>query len=314
MYAVDEPAPRVMKTQHKIMLPESFLNFHAYEKHVYHYVHDEFEHTPIKGFKSLWRNEQGRDLFLGIVSARYKVIQNYQLFDAIECALIELFGSLDNIDVKDEWTDKGAVCLRQYVVKSSVRQLDEHDRSRIAFRVIANNSFNGSKSATVLAGAIDFFCTNGTIIGEFDRLTSSHHTNLNSEKLIEFLRNAYAAFGRDFELNQKLLGTRCTRKHAVALLEKLEDTDKFKSNIGSALDDNIVHHGWNLWAVLSAATWWSSTQEQTWANPGGDAAVNNAPLRRLERQKQVKAWTKTHLAPHVLTNKFEFDETEEAMP
>ena len=305
-----------MKAQLKqIMQHESFVNFHAYEKHVYHYNPDDFEHTPIDGFKSLWRSERGKEIFLGIVSNRYRVIQNWQLFSAIERVLVDIFGSLDNVAIVDEWSDNGAVCLRQYIMHDSVKQLDVNDRSRIAFRVIASNSFNGGKSATVLAGAIDFFCTNGMIIGEFDRLVTTHHTGLNIAKLTDFVRNAYDAFGRDFELNKKLLGISCTRKHAVRLLEKLNDTAKFKDNIGSALDDNIVHHGWNLWSVLSTATWWSSTREASWAVPNGEAASNNAPVRRLERQKEVRAWTKMHLAPLVHTPELvRYDVVEEAMP
>lgn len=289
------------------------VNFVAYSKPLYHRDEKLSSHR-INGYKGIWREKNTREIMLGVVGSKYKIIQNYELFSCVEDTLRKIFGDNYDVTVKDETVSDGASVLRQYVVKSTMRELDQFCRSNIAFRVIARNAFNGSASATVLAGAIDFFCTNGTILGEFDRLINAHSTNLNTDRLSEFIRNAYAEFGRDFEFNQKLLGTRCTRKHALRLLEKLADTEKFKDNIGKALDDNIVHHGWNLWAVQSTATWWSSTREAGWANPNGEAATNNAPLRRLERQKLVRAWAKTNLRPVAGTDAVAHDEVEEAMP
>lgn len=284
-----------------IMKNDSHLNFTAYTRPL---LHRDLNGNVgnLDGFVSVWRRNRAftdEEVFLGVVSSRYKIHQNADIFAVVEQELTKRFDPAQ-IQIKDEWTDHGAVCLRQYIILDKMVQLD--GLSKIGFRVVVMNSFNGSKSCTLLAGAIDFFCTNGMISGEFDRLSSTHHARLNADKLSLFLNQAYLAFGKDTEIMKSAVGVSCTPDAGKDLLLKLNETDKFKDNIRTALLDNMYQRGDNLWAVISTATWWASVEGDNWAVPRSDAAMNNAPIRRIERQREVRTWMKKHINPLIITH------------
>jgi len=291
---------------YKIDLPfeeVSDLYFHAFERDVYSKrdVQDQ-SLLDIPRYKAIWRrlsgdSNNGTYHFLGMVSLRYRIFQNSSIFKAIETVLSDLFSKDGMIDltIQDDSEDHGAVSIRQYIIRSSIASVGE--RSKLMFRVVVTNTFDATGAFRCYAGDIDSFCTNGRISGEYIIERVRHDKSLDLKKLSQFIIEAHTRYLNGVVMANRLHAFTVTGSQANELLCHLNDTDRFKDNIGTILLANIEYHGRNLWAVVSTATWWASTQDAGWAVPSTPASIAVAPTRRLNRQHNVATWMRKHVYP-----------------
>jgi hypothetical protein len=286
--------------------PDSEINFHAYKLPL------DMRTTKLghidSGFYVIVRSVD-RDgapypqIIGGPVTERYRIFQNREIFNCVEQILGEVFGSSGHVtcSIVDQLAWHGGASIRQYIITNSLIQVG---KSRLYFRVIIKNAFDTSTSFVALAGAIDGFCSNGRIFGEFVQVRQRHVKALNMEGFAEWLKGAYEQYGREIATIEQMQLNLVTHDQARELLLKLSpDNKKFAENIGAVLLDNIGYHGSNLWAVVSTATWWSSTQEEGWAVPSAQASQLVAPVRTLDRQQAVQRWTNAVVLPFMREKK-----------
>lgn len=282
--------------------PDSEINFHAYKLPL------DMRTTKLghidSGFyvivRSITRDDAPYPQIIGgPVTERYRIFQNREIFNCVEQVLGEVFGIDGHVtcSILDQLAWHGGASIRQYIITNSLIQVG---KSRLYFRVIIKNAFDTSTSFVALAGAIDGFCTNGSIFGEFVQVRQRHVKALNMEGFAEWLRAAYVQFGQEIKTIEQFQLNVVTHNEALELLDKLAPGNKkFKENICDTLVDNIEFHGRNLWAVISTATWWASTQEEGWAVPSAQASQLIAPVRTLDRQQQVRRWINAHVLPFI---------------
>lgn len=236
----------------------------------------------------------------GPVTRAYRIRQNHEVFAEVERQLSDVFGHNGVVmcEVQDSVARKGGLSVRQYIFWDEISAL-LGGKSKLYFRVITINSFNKKLPFITYAGAIDGFCTNGNIFGEYTENKQRHVGAFKLERFDEFLRGALAEFRGFLDTANRLRAYHIGLNEAFDLLYELPsaDTQKFKDNIGKALADNIAYHDDTLWAVYSTATWWASTDDNTWAVPDTDSARENAIERKIKRQVEVRNWMLQHLLP-----------------
>ena len=69
---------------------------------------------------------------------------------------------LSNFTVEERVDKDGAIAFKDYRFPEIKIDLPEFTRSDVNYRVIARNSY-GIAGLALIAGAIDFYCTNGMI-------------------------------------------------------------------------------------------------------------------------------------------------------
>lgn len=289
--------------------PDSEINFHAYKLPL------DMRTTKLghidSGFFVIVRaiikdGVPHPEVIGGPVTERYRIFQNREIFDAIEHVIGEKFGVNGHVtcSILDQMAWHGGTSIRQYIITNSMAQIG---KSRLYFRVIARNGFDTSTSFTALAGAIDGFCTNGNIFGEFIQTRQRHVKALDMKGFSEWLNAAYEQFGKEITTVQQFQLHTITAQafpDVRELLFKLApDNKRFQENIGAELMKNIEYHGHNMWAIVSTATWWASTQEEGWAVPSSEASQLVAPVRTLDRQQQVRRWIANHIKPYMTGEK-----------
>jgi hypothetical protein len=118
-------------------------------------------------------------LVLNIVGSNYKLIHNRELFGHVEDTLRKKMQPemLEDVRITDKVSGWGRVCLREYVFPRLRCVLRRGAKSVIGFRLIVQNGYGGS-ALRLHAGAIEFYCMNGMIIGDYQSAYNKHTSGL----------------------------------------------------------------------------------------------------------------------------------------
>lgn len=271
------------------------LMFKAWERPLYYKGKDGTEYSNTQ-HKALVRVLNDQPVTLNVVRDTYKVVQNDELFAAIHNGLASGLSTSEiaGAQIKDRIAYGGALCFREYIFPDICFASPERDK--IAFRVIVQNGF-GTGAIKLLAGAIDFFCTNGLIIGEYTSTYAKHTKGLSISKFEEAVRGSVQMFWKNRELLEGLAGRRVLSAQRV---QKWME-DKFGERLGAKLYRQYLieakTRGATLWAVYSALTYYSSHADGdfTLRNTGNDHAAATMVKREHDVRKAV-ADTETFLS------------------
>jgi len=133
------------------------------------------------------------DTPIGIVGKSFNTTSHMNFIDGVENVIKENRTSheLENAKVKVSTAKDNAVIIADITLPNVTTKIttDKHTTT-IAERIIALHGVDGSMSNQVFFGAIDFFCTNGQIRGEYDKVRRKNTSNFNIDTFIDELQNA----------------------------------------------------------------------------------------------------------------------------
>ncbi len=154
----------------------------------------EYEATKVHDKKYVINNDTGE--YLGIVGDGFKCASHKDFFEGVQ----NVMG--DNIsdamtDTKVTWrTARNNAWAMMDITLPKVTTTIETDKhsTKIGQRVIALHGVDGSCSNQVFFGAIDFFCTNGMITGEYDKVRRKNTSNFCMDRFIQELNQSSVDF------------------------------------------------------------------------------------------------------------------------
>jgi hypothetical protein len=250
-------------------------------------------------------DENNKPLSIAEVNSTYKVIQNHDLFSMIEKSLVEVMGELNvlNCHIKDKSSHNGKYCMREYLFphQSSVTP----DGNKFNFRVIALNSFGGT-SVKVFVGAIDFFCTNGVITGEYNTEVMRHTSKADVSKFSSIIKSSVEEFGKLGDNMQTLANTPIVRVHhtdtdtglTTSHYNVLEFLEKhFSKKLAAQIFEQFYvevsqrQSGASLWSLYSAMTYYASHAD--FGNGLKKSSIDNAAYTMLQREQFVAKLVKS---------------------
>lgn len=239
------------------------------------------------GHKALVRlSDAGLPVCLNVVRGTYKVVQNEELFGKIHEGLLSGVSSteLGNARIHDRISYDGRVCFREYQFRDISVQSPENDK--IAFRVIVQNGF-GTGAIKLFAGAIDFFCTNGMILGEYSRTYAKHTKGLQINQFKEAVEGSVQLFWKNKHMYGELANTKALSDDVI--------TKWFEHHFGERIGARLMHQfkiecssrGRNLWSVYSACTNYASHNDGafTTRNTGNDHVASTMMKRETDVQR-----------------------------
>ena len=248
---------------------------------------------------------------LGIVGSKFRVISNPEVFDKVEGAIDNELPH-QNYHVVNHQSRGYARTWREYVFPDIERQIknDKHE-TKLGFRIIVDNSFDGSGSNKVLFGAIDFFCTNGMIHGEFDVFKRVHKGSHEIPNMEGILGQALAQYSNQVTRYNIMANTLLKHSDAPKFIEKIlpnkqEDPDDPIGHMHSSerislnrmghklydqYTDEVQVRGNNLWSLYSAMTYFASHDSERF---GLSRSTNDTQHERLDRRNtRVNSWVKS---------------------
>jgi len=243
--------------------------------------------------------------YLSIVNSKYRVVLNEEILRPLQEQMVEYFDQsvLEEIKIKDTVTKNGAICYSEYIFPSLKNTIETNTghKTDIGLRYIMKNTFDGSGSIVLYGGAIDFFCTNGLIRGEYDVTRRRHTKNFSVDGFKSAFENSMERFTELVNMYQEYADIKIKSVKAVEdVFNALARTDpNAEKKREGGLSDKLFSQyaaestvrGHNLFSVVSTLTHYASHNDELF--PLTKAGDNGTLFKRQERVTKwldSKAW------------------------
>ena len=147
-----------------------------------------YEKTRVHGIKYVI--DTSRDKAIAVVGNSFNCASHYELLKTVEDVISKgrTPFELSDAKVKISKARDNAVIIADITLPNVTTkiQTDIHETT-IAERIIALHGVDGSMSNQVYFGAIDFFCTNGQISGEYDKVRRKNTSRFNIDASKDFI-------------------------------------------------------------------------------------------------------------------------------
>ncbi len=246
---------------------------------------------PIDTHKAVIRSD-GTDVYpISVVGEGYNLLKYRDYFTEIEKTLVSNIepGLLRGAYVRTALGNNGAFARREYVLPAFAEELRTSNdfKTDLGFRVIAWNSYDMSSSMGMASGLIDFFCTNGCIMGSMvDQGKRRHTKNLTADFFSPLLIMGIKKVAKEIEMLRKLAMTQLDRDAAVTLLEDSFSARRAEKMI-ARMDEEVAVRGNNVFALHSALTFYSSHNSEDFKvrETGNDNVAATLHAREAEVSK-----------------------------
>jgi hypothetical protein len=195
---------------------------------------------------------------LNVVGANYKLVHNRELFNAVQDTMIDemLPEHLVDVKVTDRVSGYGRICYREYIFPS-IRRTFTDNKADLSFRIIVQNGYGGS-GLRLLAGAIDHWCTNGMVIGDYTSTYRKHTSGLILDNLKGTIVDALLKFTAAQETWQRWMHTPVSHDAMAALFDAVAPSNKMREGLMDQYTRERDERGPNLWALYSTLTAYAS--------------------------------------------------------
>ena len=271
---------------------ESELYFDTWERPCYFKGKDDTFYMD-EDHKHIVRMYDDKPLSLGVVGKNYNKLSNEKLCKSIEETFVEALTDeeLRGVDVKDTVSYHGGLSIRQYIFPN-IRADIQSRNSDVAFRTIIVNGYDGSSSFKLYNGAIDFFCSNGMVTGIYDMIVKKHTKGLQIPRLINKVKTSIDIFYKQAEQWQHWVGKTITDEEAQECYESFPNaSDKMVAKLMRQFHIESLSHGRTVWALYSAATFYSSHSAGEFATR--ETGQDHTASTLLNRERQVRSWVET---------------------
>lgn len=254
------------------------------------------EHRGIATHKAIVRASPDlKDaIVLGVVGANFKLVLNKELFAHVEAVMRKEIPAhnLRGVMVKDSVARWGTTCYRQYIFPNIKCTLNNQARSQIAFRLIVQNGYGGlhSSALRVHAGAIDFYCTNGMVSGEYQSAYRKHTKGLVVSGFTDTIHSALDMFNQSQDKWNRWATTPVKHAAAMELFHQLTDSARLRENLCAQYLRECDARGHNMWAVYSTLTYYASHSDGEFALRSTVNDQDSVASTMLLRELSVAKW------------------------
>tara|TARA_R100000654_G_scaffold26860_1_gene50558 strand:+ start:7979 stop:8830 length:852 start_codon:yes stop_codon:yes gene_type:complete len=249
------------------------------------------EPTRMAGKKYVINNDT--DEVIGIVGSKFNSVTHTEFYDRVWDTMSEQLGTeaMEGVQVKWNTARNGAFAMLDASMPSTKALITtDKQQTEISQRVIALHGVDGLCSNQVFFGAIDFFCTNGMIRGEHDKVRRKNTTNFNMATFIKELENANSDFYSQAEQLQEWARTPLEYNSVRDMLHSLMGSEKKGDKMLGLYGQEIQTRGHNAFALYSAFTNYASYADERngfkLRNTGND--TNSVSM--WGREQEVTKW------------------------
>jgi len=249
------------------------------------------EKTRMQGKKYVINNDT--DEVLGIVGSKFNSVTHREFYDKVCRTMAEQLGDDAMKDVQVRWNTarNGAFAMLDASMPSTKAVIiTDKQQTEISQRVIALHGVDGLCSNQVFFGAIDFFCTNGMIRGEHDKVRRKNTTNFSMDTFIRELENANSDFYSQAEQLQTWASTPLEYNSVRDMLHSLMGSEKKGDKMLGLYSQEIQTRGHNAFALYSAFTNYASYADERNGFKLRNTGNDTNSISMWGREQEVTKW------------------------
>jgi hypothetical protein len=251
----------------------------------------EFEPTKVKDKKYVINGDTGE--YIGVVGDTFQCASHTEFFEGVHNTVTEHLGEAECEDMNMKWRTarQNAWAMLDMTLPNVTARIetDKHTTT-IAQRIIALHGIDGSCSNQTFFGAIDFFCTNGMIRGEHDKIRRKNTANFTMDRFIRDLREATQSFYAQSERLQGWANKPLYVGDVKAMLETLLKSDRMAEKMFSLYNQEASVRGQNVWSLYSAFTNYASHADERNGFNLRNTGKDTGAVSMFQRENKVSQW------------------------
>jgi len=254
----------------------------------------EFEPTKVDDKKYVINGDTGD--YIGIVGNGFTCASHGDFFRNVMDTTTQTLSNYDMEGAQINWRSahKDGWAMMDMTLPNVTAKIatDKHETTLMK-RIIALHGVNGTCSNTTIFGAIDFFCLNGQITGDHNKVMRKNTSNFSLDRFITELHKSQQDFTAQAEQMQRWANTSLMHVDVKAMLEGIMKSDRKSEKMYGLYNQEVATRGRNLWALYSAFTNYATYADErngfALRNTGSDTQSKSLFMREIE----VANWVNT---------------------
>jgi hypothetical protein len=250
-----------------------------------------FEDTRMSDKKYVINQTTGHPL--GIVGKSFQCASHGDFFRGVVETATETLSGHDLEDAKYSFRTarNGAWAMLDITLPNVTMDISSDKfETEIGNRIISLHGIDGSCSNQVFFGAIDFFCTNGMITGDHDKVRKKNTSNFSMESFIYELNRARTDFYTQAQQMQVWAHTDLKYVDVSSLLDDMLGSKRKSEKMYSLYMQEASTRGHNKFALYSAMTNYATYADErngfNLKNTGRDTQA----ISMWSREQEVSKW------------------------
>ena len=250
-----------------------------------------FEPTKVKDKKYVINGYTGE--YIGVVGDTFNCASHTEFFEGVHDTVTENLGEAQCEDMNMKWRSarQNAWAMLDMTLPNVTARIetDKHSTT-IAQRIIALHGVDGSCSNQTFFGAIDFFCSNGMVRGEHDKIRRKNTANFTMDRFIRDLRESTQSFYAQSERLQGWANKPLYRGDVKAMLDTLLKSDRMAEKMFGLYNQEASVRGQNVWALYSAFTNYASYADERNGFNLRNTGKDTGAVSMFQRESKVSQW------------------------
>jgi len=250
-----------------------------------------FEDTRMHDKKYVINEMTGQPL--GIVGKSFRCASHGDFFRGVVDTATETLSAQDLADADFNFNTarNGAWAMLDITLPNvtSTIKTDKFETS-IGNRIISLHGIDGSCSNQVYFGAIDFFCTNGMITGDHDKVRKKNTSNFTMNSFIYELNRARTDFYTQAEKMQVWANTDLKYVDVSTLLDDMLGSKRKSERMYSLYMQEAGTRGHNKFALYSAMTNYASYADERNGFNLKTTGNDTQAISMWSREQEVSKW------------------------
>ena len=250
-----------------------------------------FEDTRMADKKYVINQDTGQPL--GIVGKSFQCSSHGDFFRSVVDTATQTLNAhdLDDADFSFRTARGGAWAMLDITLPNvtSTIQTDEFETS-IGNRIVSLHGIDGSCSNQVFFGAIDFFCTNGCISGDHDKVRKKNTSNFTMNSFIYELNRARTDFYNHAEQMQVWAKTSLKYVDVSTLLDDMLGSRRKAEKMYGLYMSEASTRGHNKFALYSAMTNYATYADERNGFNLKQTGNDTQAMSMWSREQEVSKW------------------------
>ena len=254
-----------------------------------------YEPTKVTDKKYVINADTGE--YLGVVGNDFTTETHTKFFNKVQDTMMEKLSPYEVQGAEVNWKSarNNAWASMDITLPNVTTKIvtDRHETT-VAQRIIGLRAVDGSCSNQVFFGAIDFFCTNGMIRGDHDKVRRKNTSGFSVERFITQLRKSNEDFQMQTRRLQEWANQSLVNVDVRAFLEKLMKSDRAADKMFTLYNQEVATRGRNVFALYSAFTNYATYADERngfeMRNTGNDTVA----MTMFNRENKVSQWVNSN--------------------
>ena len=251
----------------------------------------EFEPTKVKDKKYVINGETGD--YLGVVGDKFTCASHGDFYRGVYDTITENLMPEEMMNAHFTWRsarDNAWSMLDITLPDMQVEISTDNHTTTLGNRIISLHGIDGSCSNQAFFGAIDFFCTNGQIRGDYDKVRKKNTSNFTLDGFIYELRRARTDFYVETAKMQVWAQTSTKYVDIQSLLEEMISSKRKAEKMFSLYCAEASTRGHNKWALYSAFTNYASYADERNGFNLRNTSNDTRAISMFSREQEVSKW------------------------